>query len=99
MVGLGLAAKSLAVLDWAVLDWAVLAIAAYPADTELLSTISFDLTQISPEGWVGSADGRRSLRYEFCIPHSADYQVAVQAIDPTIEFYPHSPGRIGCRTD
>ncbi|GAB4463827.1 MAG: hypothetical protein OHK0037_17070 [Elainellaceae cyanobacterium] len=75
-----------------------MAIAACPVDAEPLSKITFDLAQISPEGLVGPLDGRRSLRYEFCIPRSADHQTAVQAINPAIEFYPNSPGRIGCGT-
>lgn len=58
--------------------------------------LSFDLLQISPEGLVGPADGGRSLRYEFCIPRSAEHQAEVRAINPAIEFYPHSPGRIRC---
>ncbi|MDG2616473.1 hypothetical protein P7L53_09460 [Thermoleptolyngbya sichuanensis XZ-Cy5] len=61
-----------------------------------LSKISFDLSQVSQEGLVGPADGGRSLRYEFCIPRSAEHQAEVQALNPAIEFYPHSPGRIRC---
>lgn len=73
-----------------------MAIAACPVDAEPLSKITFDLAQISPEGLVGPPDGWRSLRYEFCIPRSTDHQAEVQAINPAIEFYPNSPGRIGC---
>ncbi|QKD84567.1 hypothetical protein HPC62_22395 [Thermoleptolyngbya sichuanensis A183] len=46
-----------------------------------LSKISFDLSQVSPEGLVGPADGGRSLRYEFCIPRSAKHQAEVQALN------------------
>jgi hypothetical protein len=60
--------------------------------------ITFDWQQISPEGLVGPADGRRSVSYEFCIPAQAAILAEVQAIDPTMRHY-RSQGRIGCRPD
>jgi hypothetical protein len=57
--------------------------------------ITFDLSRISPAGLVGPPDGLRSVSYEFCIPASA--WAEVQAIDPTLQPYPGSRGRIGCR--
>jgi hypothetical protein len=58
--------------------------------------ITFDLNQFDDDGLYGPPDGKRSLDYEFCIPQGDTYAEEVQAIDPTVNFYPMSPGRIGC---
>ncbi|MBL1174542.1 hypothetical protein [Pantanalinema sp. GBBB05] len=58
--------------------------------------ITFDLSQLSPTGLVGSGTGRRSLDYEFCIPATETAVTEIQAIDPTIQVYRNSRGRIGC---
>ncbi|EKQ68573.1 hypothetical protein OsccyDRAFT_3111 [Leptolyngbyaceae cyanobacterium JSC-12] len=63
-----------------------------------LKKITFDLSQISPEGLIGSEGGLRSLSYEFCIPATAAALAEVQAIDSTVQ-YSRSPGRIGCKQD
>jgi len=64
-----------------------------------LRKINLDLTQISPAGLIGPPDGLRSLSYELCVPATAGVMRQVQAIDPSLQFYPRSPGRIGCRAD
>jgi len=68
-------------------------------DSGAAAKISFDLSKISPAGLVGPPNGLRSLAYEFCIPAQASYRAQVQAIDATVQFYPGSRGRIGCRPD
>ena len=37
--------------------------------------------------------------YEFCIPARADLIAEVTSIDPTVQIYGSSPGRIGCASD
>ncbi|MGI0485612.1 hypothetical protein ACN4EK_09270 [Pantanalinema rosaneae CENA516] len=58
--------------------------------------ITFDLSQLSPDGLVGSGTGRRSLNYEFCIPATEMAVSEIQAIDPRMQIYRNSRGRIGC---
>lgn len=57
--------------------------------------ITFDLSKISVDGLVGSADAQRSLSYEFCIPADQKYLAEVRALDPSVQIS-RSPGRIGC---
>lgn len=61
-----------------------------------LDKIAFDLSPISSEGLVGSGGNVRSLRYEFCIPATETALTEVLAIDPTLHYFEHSRGRIGC---
>ncbi|HIK46258.1 MAG TPA: hypothetical protein IGR64_15465 [Leptolyngbyaceae cyanobacterium M65_K2018_010] len=61
-----------------------------------LDKINFDLNELDDNGLYGPPDGLRSLDYEFCIPEGEVYAQAVKAIDPSLNFYPHSRGRIGC---
>ncbi|WP_416669824.1 hypothetical protein [Egbenema bharatensis] len=58
--------------------------------------IEFDWSNISPAGLIGSPDSLRSVRYEFCIPLTQAALAEVQAIDPNLQCYQTSPGRIGC---
>jgi hypothetical protein len=60
--------------------------------------ITFDLSDISPEGLIGNQQSLRSVGYEFCIPAQADTLKAVKAIDPTVQFS-RSRGRIGCQSN
>lgn len=76
-----------------------IALACPPAPDAALKKIQFDLAAISSEGLIGSGSGRRSQRYEFCIPKDDRAVAEVRAIDPTIELYPNSRGRVGCRQD
>ncbi|UIE36563.1 hypothetical protein [Leptodesmis sichuanensis] len=61
----------------------------------VLNKITFDLSQISPDGLIGPPDGRRSLSYEFCIPATENHLNEVRSINPAIQIS-RSPGRIGC---
>lgn len=63
---------------------------------EMDSKIRFDLNQLDELGLYGPDDGKRSLSYEFCVPYHPQAISMVQAIDPTVVIYLHSPGRIGC---
>lgn len=58
--------------------------------------ITFDLENINEEGLEGPADGLRAVSYEFCIPREEEKVTEVKRIDPTVEVYASSPGRIGC---
>lgn len=65
--------------------------------SELTSNkITFDLSVISADGLVGSSDSLRAVDYEFCIPADEQLIKEISAIDPSIQFYPHSRGRIDC---
>jgi hypothetical protein len=47
---------------------------------------------------MGQGNGRRSLSYEFCIPATDAAMTELKAIDPAIQMYPDSRGRIGCQS-
>lgn len=65
--------------------------------SELISNkITFDLSGISADGLMGSLDSLRAIDYEFCIPANEQLLEEILAIDPNIQFYSHSRGRIGC---
>ncbi|MGC8712936.1 MAG: hypothetical protein ACP5RH_11140 [Leptodesmis sp.] len=61
----------------------------------VLNKITFDLSQISPDGLIGPPDGQRSLSYEFCIPATENHLNEVRSINPAIQIS-RSPGRTGC---
>jgi hypothetical protein len=63
----------------------------------ILAKISFDISQISPEGLIGQPDALRAVSYEFCIPANPIALATIQAIDTQIKYYFPSPGRIGCQ--
>lgn len=66
-------------------------------ETSFQNKIGFDLNQFDENGLYGPEDGKRSLDYEFCLPaNNATYANQVLSIDPTLDFYERSPGRIGC---
>lgn len=54
--------------------------------------IAFDITAISDNGLLNGV----SLDYEFCIPRDSTFILKVKNIDPNVNFYDGSPGRIGC---
>lgn len=64
-----------------------------------LAKIRFDLAEIAPNGLMGPPDGLRSLSYELCAPATESVIQQIQAIDPSLQIYRQSPGRIGCRAD
>lgn len=59
--------------------------------------ITFDLEQLDKNGLYGPPDGLRALHYEFCLPADPKLEAQVRRIDPTIQVFKSSPGRIGCR--
>ncbi|PSR17338.1 hypothetical protein C8255_13145 [filamentous cyanobacterium CCP3] len=58
--------------------------------------IAFDLSTLDENGLYGPPSGKRSLDYEFCIPVGDAYAQAVGAIDPSVQLFPQSLGRIDC---
>jgi hypothetical protein len=71
----------------------------YLTSETILNKITFDLSVISIDGLVGSADSLRAIDYEFCIPANEQLLEEIRAINPNIQYYPHSQGRIGCTKD
>lgn len=69
--------------------------ASTPADA-VAGVVTFDLERINEDGLIGPPDGLRSVMYEFCVPSDSARVAAVRAIDPSLEVYPGSRGRIGC---
>jgi hypothetical protein len=61
--------------------------------------IHFDLYEFDDDGLYGPPDGLRAAMYEFCIPAGADLAAEAAAVDPTVQIYASSPGRIGCGSD
>jgi hypothetical protein len=61
--------------------------------------IHFYLSEFTDDGLYGPPDGLRAAMYEFCIPAGADLAVEVASIDPTVQIYASSPGRIRCGSD
>lgn len=73
---------------------------APPGDEhELMPKIRFDLAGLDERGLYGPPDGLRALSYELCIPARRQAVDEVRAIDPTIQIYQGSRGRIGCTSD
>ncbi|HQO58623.1 MAG TPA: hypothetical protein PLT76_07875 [Candidatus Omnitrophota bacterium] len=66
------------------------------SDQDPVKKITFDISKCNDEGLSGPPDGLVALSYEFCIPAGNDYIQEVKAIDPTVEIYEGSSGRIGC---
>ena len=69
-----------------------------PPPPDPLSKITFNLEQVNQDGLWGPPDGLRALHYEFCIPGDADHEAQVRQIDPTLQIFTESRGRIGCRS-
>ncbi len=67
-----------------------------PATVDPLSKITFNLRQLDDQGLYGPPGGRRALHYEFCIPGDAAHEAQVRGLDPTIQIFKKSRGRIGC---
>jgi hypothetical protein len=61
--------------------------------------IHLDLSKFNDDGLYGPPDGLRAAMYEFCIPARPDLAAEVASIDPTVQIYASSPGRIGCASD
>ncbi len=61
-----------------------------------IDKISFDLSALSDQGLIAH---QVSLSYEFCVPASEAHWTEVKSIDPSVQIFQHSKGRIGCRAD
>ncbi len=70
----------------------------FDSPISLSQKITFDLSRLDDDGLYGSADAKRALPYEFCIPDTVQNRTEVKRIDPTVTFFAESPGRIGCGT-
>ncbi|MEJ2091691.1 MAG: hypothetical protein P8X65_05800 [Syntrophobacterales bacterium] len=60
------------------------------------SKITFNLEQLNESGLYGPPGGLRALHYEFCIPGDPGHEAEVRRIDPTIQIFKTSPGRVRC---
>ena len=58
--------------------------------------IEFDYGQLDAAGLWGQEGGRRAFDYEFCLPDQDHVLQRILRIDPSLEIYQDSPGRIGC---
>jgi hypothetical protein len=71
-----------------------------PAQPDAVNAkIHFDLSEFNDDGLYGPPDGLRAAMYEFCIPARADPAAEVASIDPSVQIYASSPGRIGCASN
>jgi uncharacterized membrane protein (UPF0127 family) len=61
-----------------------------------LDKIRLDLSAIDENGLVGPPGGKRLLQYELCLPRDDALVREALLIDPSLEVYARSPGRIGC---
>lgn len=61
-----------------------------------LSKITFNLGKLNENGLYGPPHGLKALHYEFCIPGDHVHEAQVRQIDPTIQIFKTSPGRVGC---
>jgi len=70
-----------------------------PAPTPQVAKIQFRLDTIRPDGLRGPPDGLVSVAYEFCVPANEAVYQEVRRIDPGVQIYFGSRGRIGCSTN
>jgi len=70
--------------------------AAEQAQLNPRSKITFNLEHLNENGLYGPPGGLRALHYEFCIPGNPAHEAQVRQIDPSIQIFSTSPGRIGC---
>jgi hypothetical protein len=64
-----------------------------------MAKIKFPLDDIHPDGLRGPTSGLVAVSYEFCVPTSDIAHRDVQQLDPTLQIYSGSPGRVGCTTN
>jgi hypothetical protein len=73
---------------------------AHPSGGDAVSEkIHLDMSGLNEDGLYGPPNGLQALSYEFCIPANQGLVDDVRAIDPTIQVYPSSRGRIGCTVE
>jgi hypothetical protein len=66
------------------------------APQKKITKINFETDNINPQGLTGNSASLRSVSYEFCIPKNTDIAKRVKAIDPSVQLYNKTPGRINC---
>lgn len=59
--------------------------------------IEIDLEALDADGLRGPPDGKVAVDYEFAIPDTPAAREAVSQIDPSVNFFPSSRGRIGAQ--
>jgi hypothetical protein len=59
--------------------------------------IELDLEALDADGLRGPPDGKVAVDYEFVIPNTPAAREAVSQIDPSVNFFPGSRGRIGAK--
>jgi hypothetical protein len=59
--------------------------------------IELDLEALDADGLRGPPDGKVAVDYEFAIPDTPAAREAVSQIDPSVNFFPGSRGRIGAQ--
>jgi hypothetical protein len=69
---------------------------ATPQFSNINNKITFDISTLSEAGLLPSDT---TIEYEFCIPATPAHLAEIKTIDPSVQYFPHSPGRIGCRRD
>jgi hypothetical protein len=67
-----------------------------PWERHAAAKIKFQLDDIRPDGLRGPADGLVSVSYEFCVRADDRFYQEVRWIDPSVQIYPNSSGRIAC---
>ena len=83
-------------LGTALLTIAAACLPVSSSNSGAIAKIAFDLSTLDENGLYGPPNGKRSLDYEFCIPTGDAYAQAIGAIDPSVQLFPQSRGRIGC---
>ena len=64
-----------------------------------MAKIKFPIDDIRSDGLRGPPGGLVAVSYEFCVPSSEKVRQYVQQLDPTLQVFTGSPGRIACTTD
>jgi len=59
--------------------------------------LELDLEALDADGLRGPPDGKVAVDYEFAIPDTPAAREAVSQIDPSVNFFPSSRGRIGAK--
>jgi len=61
--------------------------------------VELDLSELNRKGLRGLGDEQSAMSYEFAIPYTPACLEQVKLIDPTTQFYPGSPGRVGAKRE
>lgn len=61
-----------------------------------LDKIRLDLSAVDQNGLIGPSAGKRLLHYELCLPRDNALLRQALLVDPSLQIYDRSPGRVGC---